>query len=66
MEFHCCNCPFNDGLVYTSFPAKYKCKITNEYNLAYHSCGKVKICYIDFDNEGSTIIYEASVSRRTI
>ena len=41
----CANCPLNDGMVYTSMPPKFKCTITNEYNLGEHMCGKVKIFY---------------------
>ena len=34
----CSNCPFNDGLVYTSFPPKYKCTITDEFHLGEYIC----------------------------
>ena len=41
----CANCPLNDGMVYTSMPPKFRCTVTNEYNLGEHMCGKVKIFY---------------------
>ena len=34
----CSNCRFNDGLVYTSNPLKYKCTFDNEYYKGYHIC----------------------------
>lgn len=39
------NCPLNDGLIYTSFPPKFKCTITNEWHFGEHRCGRVKIFY---------------------
>lgn len=37
----CSNCPFNDGMVYTSLPPQYKCTKTNEWHLGSYGCGKV-------------------------
>lgn len=34
----CSNCRFNDGLVYTSNPPKYKCTFDNEFYAGYHTC----------------------------
>lgn len=34
----CAYCKYNDGLVYTSIPQKYKCTITNEFHLAFDDC----------------------------
>ena len=34
----CCNCPFNDGMCYTSYPAKYKCTLDNNYYEGFHPC----------------------------
>lgn len=37
----CSNCPFNDGMVYTSLPPQYKCTKTNEWHLGSYGCGRV-------------------------
>ena len=34
----CAYCEYNDGLVYTSIPPKYKCTITNEFHLGFDDC----------------------------
>ncbi len=34
----CANCQHNDGLVYTSFPPKYRCTITNNFHFGYEVC----------------------------
>lgn len=34
----CANCKHNDGLVYTSFPPKYRCTITNNFHFGYEFC----------------------------
>lgn len=34
----CGNCPFNDGLCYTSLPPKYKCTFDNEFYDGIHEC----------------------------
>ena len=34
----CANCQHNDGLVYTSFPPKYRCTITNNFHFGYEFC----------------------------
>ena len=50
MQFHCYNCPFSDGAIFSAFPTKYKCSKTGVCHPAYYVCGKVKICYIDCDD----------------
>lgn len=35
---NCANCKYNDGTVYTSFPPKFKCTITDEFHEAYGDC----------------------------
>ena len=35
---NCANCEHNDGMVYTSFPPKYKCTITNEFHFGDDDC----------------------------
>lgn len=45
LDISCANCPLNDGLVYTSFPPKFKCTATNEWHFGEHRCGRVKIFY---------------------
>lgn len=35
---NCANCKYNDGLVYTSIPAQYRCTITNEYHIGGYNC----------------------------
>jgi len=35
---NCVSCKYNDGMVYTSIPPKYKCTITNEFHLAFDDC----------------------------
>ena len=45
LMINCANCPLNDGMIYTSMPPKFRCTVTNEYNLGEHMCGKVKIFY---------------------
>lgn len=37
----CANCPFNDGLTYTSNPPQYKCTKTGEWHMGNYGCGKV-------------------------
>ena len=34
----CANCKYNDRMVYTSIPPKYKCTITNEFHFSLDSC----------------------------
>lgn len=34
----CANCRFNDGMVYTSYPVKYRCTIDNNYYDGLHPC----------------------------
>ena len=34
----CINCKYNDGMVYTSMPPKYKCTITKEFHLGDDDC----------------------------
>ena len=34
----CAYCEYNDGMVYTSIPPKYKCTITNEFHLGDDDC----------------------------
>ena len=34
----CCNCSFNDGMCYTSYPAKYRCTFDNVYYEGSHPC----------------------------
>lgn len=34
----CRYCPFNDKMVYTSYPPKYKCTITDEYHFGDETC----------------------------
>lgn len=34
----CCNCPYTDGLVYTSLPPKVKCSITGEFHEYAFEC----------------------------
>lgn len=34
----CCNCPFNDGMCYTSYPTKYRCTLDNNYYEGSHTC----------------------------
>lgn len=34
----CCNCPYTDGLVYTSLPPKVKCIITGEFHEYTFEC----------------------------
>lgn len=34
----CAYCEYNDGMVYTSIPQKYKCTITNEFHLGDDDC----------------------------
>ncbi len=34
----CSNCGHNDGMVYTSYPVKYKCTLTNEWHEASYTC----------------------------
>ena len=34
----CSNCKFNDGMVYTSYPPKYKCTFNNEFYAGNHEC----------------------------
>ena len=35
---NCANCKYNDGFVYTSFPPRFKCTITDEFHEAYNDC----------------------------
>lgn len=35
---NCAYCKYNDGMVYTSIPPKYKCTITNEFHLGLDDC----------------------------
>lgn len=35
---NCANCEHNDGMVYTSFPPKYRCTITNEFHFGDDDC----------------------------
>lgn len=35
---YCRYCPFNDGMIYTSYPPKYRCTITNEYHFGDETC----------------------------
>lgn len=37
----CANCPFNDGLTYTSNPPQYKCTKTGKWHMGNYGCGKV-------------------------
>lgn len=37
-ERTCGNCPFNDGLCYTSAPPKYKCTFDNNFYDGMHAC----------------------------
>lgn len=34
----CAYCKYNDGMVYTSIPPKYKCTITKEFHLGDDDC----------------------------
>lgn len=34
----CSNCEMNDGMVYTSYPAKYICTISGYFNEGTHLC----------------------------
>lgn len=35
----CCgNCSFTDGLVYTSYPPKYRCTFDNNFYDGHHAC----------------------------
>lgn len=34
----CANCEYNDGMVYTSLPPKYRCTITNEFHFGDDNC----------------------------
>ena len=34
----CSNCELNDGMMYTSYPAKYRCAISGNYNEGTHTC----------------------------
>ena len=34
----CGNCSFNDGVCYTSYPAKYRCTFDNGYYEGFHPC----------------------------
>ena len=45
LNVSCANCPLNDGMIYTSFPPKFRCTATGEYNLGEHICGRVNIFY---------------------
>ena len=42
----CCNCPFNDGLMYTSNPVQFRCTKTGEWHNADYVCGKLHISYV--------------------
>lgn len=67
---NCAYCKYNDGMVYTSLPPKYKCSITGEFHLALDDCdvdfepvrhGKWIITpYTDYDDT-----YECSVCGNT-
>lgn len=35
---NCAYCKYNDGLVYTSIPVKYRCTITNEFHFGSDDC----------------------------
>lgn len=35
---NCAICKHNDGLVYTSIPVKYRCKITGEFHEGWYNC----------------------------
>lgn len=35
---NCANCKYNDGMLYTSIPPKYRCTITNEFHLEDDDC----------------------------
>ena len=37
-ERTCGNCPFNDGLCYTSVSPKYKCTFDNNFYDGMHAC----------------------------
>lgn len=34
----CSNCELNDGMMYTSYPPKYRCTIFGSYNEGTHTC----------------------------
>lgn len=34
----CSNCEMNDGLVYPSYPPKYKCTLSGHFNEGTHKC----------------------------
>ena len=59
LDVSCANCPLNDGLVYTSFPPKFKCTATNEWHFGEHRCGRVKIFYDE------TMISESDLAKVT-
>ena len=59
LDITCANCPLNDGLVYTSFPPKFKCTATNEWHFGEHRCGRVKIFYDE------TMISESDLAKVT-
>lgn len=45
LNINCANCPLNDGLIYTSYPPKFKCTATNEWHFGEYICGRVKVYY---------------------
>lgn len=49
MIFCCGNCPFNDGINDTSDRIQYRCVKTGEYHFSDYRCNKVKICYVEED-----------------
>lgn len=59
LDISCANCPLNDGVVYTSFPPKFKCTATNEWHFGEHRCGRVKIFYDE------TMINESDLTKVT-
>ena len=46
----CCNCPFTDGLCYTSMPPQVKCTITNEFHFYGDECNCVE-AYVNKEAE---------------
>jgi len=65
LNINCANCPLNDGMIYTSMPPKFRCTVTNEYNLGEHRCGRVKIFYddtiVDSDNLAKAVPINAEL-----
>lgn len=38
IDRRCSNCELNDGMMYPSYPPKYRCTISGSYNEGTHTC----------------------------